>query len=161
MGYTTEFKGRLKFSTPLTAAQTAYIRKFNLTRRVKRYADRAEAMPDPERAAVGYNVGPEGCYFVGGDCGRGPDQDHSVFDYNKPPVGQPGLWCQWTVTRDGTQLGWDGGEKFYDYVAWLKYLIDHFFTPWKTSLNGKIRWQGEDPSDTGTIVVKDSVVTVN
>lgn len=66
---------------------------------------------------------------------------------------QPGLWCQWTVSEDGTLLMWDGGEKFYNYVEWLRYLVEHFFRPWGRKLDGEIYWQGEDPDDRGKIVV--------
>ena len=161
MGYQTEFKGRLRFTTPLTAAQVAYIRKFSDTRRMKRDANKASSLPDPVRLAAGIaGVGEEGGYFVGGGGDFGQGHDLSVLDHNKEPKGQPGLWCKWTVNNAGTQLGWSGAEKFYDYVQWLKYLITHFFNVWGVKLNGKIRWQGEELGDIGTIVVEDSKVTV-
>lgn len=71
---------------------------------------------------------------------------------------QPGLWCQWVLTADGTQLEWDGGEKFYNYVEWLQYLITNFFEPWGIKLNGQIEWFGEDRGDFGKIVVIDNKV---
>ena len=80
----------------------------------------------------------------------------------------PGLWCQWTIQdggdhgqEDGTQvLAWDGGEKFYEYIPWLKYYINKFFEPWGIKLNGEITWEGEDSSDLGKIIVVDNVVTI-
>ena len=88
------------------------------------------------------------------------DDGYGVLDYNRPPQGQPGLWCQWVLTPDGKELKWDGGEKFYEYEKWLQYLIDNFFSKWGIKLNGKIKWSGEDSSDVGMITVKNNVMTV-
>ena len=85
--------------------------------------------------------------------------------------GFPGFYCQWVITEykvkkpDGEQttvqiLEWDGGEKFYDYIDWLKYLIKHFFSKWNVLLNGEITWEGEDHDDRGKIVVTNNVVDV-
>jgi len=38
-------------------------------------------------------------------------------------------YCQWVSNKEGTQLEWDGNEKFYGYVEWLNWLIDNFFKP--------------------------------
>jgi hypothetical protein len=70
----------------------------------------------------------------------------------------PGLWCQWIIVDN--ELIWDGGEKFYYYVEWLQYLINHFFSKWDVLLNGEIEWQGEDRDDFGQIVVTDNVIKV-
>jgi hypothetical protein len=129
--------------------------------------------------------GIDGEYFINDTDWRDIDKDKSIIDYNCPPgqIGfdeqkelgwdtrwkenqrlikegkcSPGLWCQWVVTDDGTELEWDGGEKFYNYVEWLKYLINHFFNRWGVKLNGEIEWEGEDSDDRGMIVVKDNVV---
>lgn len=74
--------------------------------------------------------------------------------------GMPSFYCQWTPNSDGTALEWDGGEKFYEYVAWLEYLIKNFFEPWGIKLNGSVNWRGEEWSDTGTINVTDNEVEV-
>ena len=79
---------------------------------------------------------------------------------------QPGLWCQWIVEQNPIHepdviehvLSWDGNEKFYYYVEWLQYLIDHFFSKWDVKLNGEIEWIGEDPDDFGKIIVSDNIV---
>ena len=68
------------------------------------------------------------------------------------------IWCQWMI-EDG-ELVWDGGEKFYAYVPWLKYLIEEYFDKWGVKLNGEIGFQGESPDDQGVICVEDSVVKV-
>jgi hypothetical protein len=129
--------------------------------------------------------GNEGEYFVGGTGHGGQDRDDTIINYNESPgsvlksndedfgtywsrrtkqiedgLCQPGLWCQWTTNEEGTCLEWDGGEKFYNYVEWLKYLINHFFEKWGVKLNGEITWEGEESEDMGKIVVVDNVVTV-
>lgn len=129
--------------------------------------------------------GREGEYFAKDDGQCGQTRDESIIDYNTAPgqLGydekmdlnarwkemqrrietnecQPGLWCQWIITEDGASLVWDGGEKFYEYVAWLKYYINHFFSKWGVMLNGEITWEGEESSDLGKIVVTDNVVQV-
>lgn len=186
MGYTTEFKGTLSFDKPLTSEQVQYIQAFNSTRRMKRDANISAELPDPLRLAVGLPIGEDGAYFVGShsDGNMGQNNDKSVLDHNESPgnmtrdeesnfdkrwnenkrraatgLSQPGLWCGWTVSDDGTKLEWDGGEKFYYYTEWLKYLIDNFFAKWGANLNGTIKWRGEDFDDTGSIIVTDNKVT--
>jgi hypothetical protein len=129
--------------------------------------------------------GKDGEYFARNDGQSGQDHDKSIIDYNCPPgqlewekdsdfhkryyenqrrtlAGecQPGLWCQWRLNDKGTELEWDGSEKFYNYIEWLKYLINHFFEPWGIKLNGEVEWQGEDSDDFGKIIATDNVVTV-
>ena len=133
--------------------------------------------------------GVDGEFFVGGGGFAGQDHDETVIDHNIAPgqlipdyksdnymntynenqkrasegLCQPGLWCQWIVTQEGVEqrLEWDGGEKFYNYVEWLRYLIKNFFQPWGVLLNGVIEWEGESGiHDLGRIEVKDNVVTV-
>ena len=131
--------------------------------------------------------GKEGEYFVRDDGNMGQSYDTSVIEVNTPPgqiswnedssferyeknqkraeegLCQPGLWCQWVIetpTNDEQVLCWDGGEKFYSYVEWLKYLITHFFSKWGVLLNGEISWSGEESSDLGKIVVTNNEVKV-
>lgn len=160
MGYRTDFVGAFRLSIPLERAQHEYLTKFNQTRRMKRDPDKAAKLPDPVREAAGLPVGPEGAYFVGGTGHMGQDHDCSILDYNNEPVGQPGLWCQWAPDGTGEYIGWDGGEKFYSYVEWLEYLIEHFLKPWKLELSGVVRWRGEDAGDRGSIVVNGHTVGV-
>ena len=131
--------------------------------------------------------GIDGEYFAKEDGDYGQDRDSSILDYNTPAgqlgydkdvdftarwnenqkrkaegIGQPGLWCQWEIIEEnGVQyLQWDGGEKFYNYVEWLKYLDKHFFKPWKITLNGEIQWQGEEIGDIGKIVAENGEIKV-
>jgi hypothetical protein len=127
--------------------------------------------------------GKDGEFFVKDDGDMGQRGDASVIDNNTPPgqLGynditsfddrwsenerrskagecQPGLWCNWVI-NDENELEWNGAEKFYSYVEWLKYLIKNFFQPWGVLLNGEIEWTGEDSSDMGKIVVVNNEVT--
>lgn len=158
MGYTTDFEGVFTIEPPLNAEQVAYLKAFSSTRRMRRNVAATATRADPRRVAVGLPVGADGSFFVGerGICGQehGPD----ILDYNKPPAGQPGLWCQWEPSDEGNLLSWDGGEKFYHYTEWLAYLIKYFFAPWGKSVNGVVGWQGEDPGDTGQIRVTKNVI---
>ena len=128
----------------------------------------------------------KGEYFAKDDGNYGQSGDTSVIDHNSASgeiswkdydgdwakreemrkalnadkIKQPGLWLQWRLNDEGTELSWDGGEKFYNYIEWLEYLIVHFFKPWKIKLNGEITWQGEDSSDIGKIVVVDNKIEI-
>jgi len=159
MGYTTDFTGQFDLDKPLSAAQVAYLKKFNETRRMKRDVNITKDRPDPVRNAVKLPLGTEGEYFVGAEGFMGQEHDApDVLDGNCPPSTQPSLWCQWTATDDGTAIVWDEGEKFYDYVEWLEYIIENFLKPWKRKITGRVHWQGEDSNDRGIIFVKDNVV---
>ena len=71
----------------------------------------------------------------------------------------PGIWCQWIIADDD-KLEWDGGEKFYNYVEWLEYLIKNYFNVWDVKLNGTIKWQGESMDDRGKIIVENNNIKV-
>lgn len=159
MGYTTEFEGFIEIVPPLSEAERDYINKFAATRRM-------ECVQGP--------------YYVdrGGDFGQdnGPD----VISYNSPPPGQPGLWCQWMISDDGSRIEWNGNEKFYSAAEWMAYIIDHFIRPGAEVMklstdqrsalnipdftghvcNGVIGAQGEDYSDKWTLKVENNLVSV-
>lgn len=159
MGYTTDFYGSFTITPPLSPEQVAYINKFSKTRRMGRVVGLAEQYPDPIRVAVGLPIGENGAYYTGSlaRCDM-PYEDPMTPDVNRPPTGQPGLWCQWVAADDGTELQWDEVEKFYAYVDWLEYLIEHFFTTWGKVIAGKVAWQGEESDDRGTIWAKNNEV---
>jgi hypothetical protein len=159
MGYTTDFNGEFGLNKPLSPEHKAFLNKFNETRRMQRKQTVASKMEDPIRVSAGLPIGKEGAYFVGakGHCGQ--DSDDSVEDYNTPPSGQPSLWCGWTPNEDGTAIEWDGGEKFYEYVDWIEYLINNFLKPWGYVLNGEVEWFGEDRDDRGMIIIDNNIVT--
>lgn len=150
MGYTTEFEGIIRIEPRLNAEEIAYLKKFNKTRRMARQ---------------------KGPYFVDGTGQFGQGSDSDILDHNQPPGGQPGLWCQWTPTEDGTGIEWDGGEKFYNAEEWMAYIIDHFLKPDAVAktvlpflqanhvLNGEIDAQGEEDDDKWRLIVRNNTVT--
>jgi hypothetical protein len=160
MGYTTDFYGEFNLNKPLTEAHKNYLEKFAEMRRMKRDAGVASKMDDPIRIAAGLPIGTEGGYFVNGAGDFGQDNDASVTNSNYPPAGQPGLWCHWVPNSEGTAIIWDGGEKFYEYVDWIEYLIENFLKPWGYVLNGEVEWIGEDSGDRGMIAIINNVVRI-
>lgn len=151
MGYTTEFRGQINIDPPLNDEEMVYLQRFNETRRMNRT---------------------KGPYFVDGKGFHGQDHEADIIDYNNPPKGQPGLWCQWIPNEDGTALVWDEGEKFYDSVEWMEYIIEHFLAPDAKAkgeldflqanhiLNGVIKAQGEDFDDRWKMIVENNKVRV-
>jgi hypothetical protein len=105
----------------------------------------------------GLSLGTEGEFYCG-EGGAGQLHEDSIIEYNRPPSTQPGLWCQWVPTKDDKGLEWDGNEKFYAYTEWLTYIVENFLKPWGYVLNGTVKWQGEDSSDKGRLVVENNVV---
>jgi hypothetical protein len=145
MGYTTDFEGSFNITPVLSQKDNEFLTKFSETRRMARN--------------VGPEYGIEGEFYVDGTGWAGQDSDNTVINYNRPPSTQPGLWCQWVPTDDGSELVWDGGEKFYNYVEWLDYLIDKILAPRGYTLNGECKWFGEERDDVGVIVVENNIVT--
>lgn len=153
MGYTTTFDGYVTVEPPLNEAEINYLNKFSNTRRMKRKL---------------------GAYYVDGSGWAGQGNDADIIDRNTPPVGQPGLWCQWQPTEFGDAIEWDGGEKFYNAEEWMAYIIDHFLKPGGLAegglgfedftfdhiVNGTIEAEGEEQGDVWKLVVTDNVVKV-
>ncbi len=104
--------------------------------------------------------GVEGEFYVAGGGESFDEYDPSVIDRNRPPRTQPGLWCKWTPNEEGTALVWNQVEKFYDYDAWLQYIVDTILAPRGYLLTGRVGWQGQDRRDFGQITVKANVITV-
>jgi hypothetical protein len=146
MGYTTDFSGSFQLDRSLDDETYTFLKKLNETRRMKRNVD-------PK-------YGVEGEFYVDGPGFAGQDHEENVVSYNEPPSTQPGLWCKWAPTEDRDEIEWDGGEKFYNYVGWIEYIIDKILAPKGYKLTGRVEWVGEDQSDRGVIEIKDNVVRV-
>lgn len=144
MGYTTYFTGAFKLSRKLSDVEREYLIKFNETRRMARRLDPI--------------YGVEGEFYVDGSGDYGQDNEDNIINYNNPPKTQPGLWCGWRPSECGEYIAWDGIEKFYGYVEWLKYIITKFLEPAGIKLNGIVNWVGEDSLDKGCIIVTDNVI---
>lgn len=136
MGYTTDFTGRFDLNKVLDAETLALLKGLNETRRMKRNID-------------GYGI--EGEFYF-------KDEVTGVVDHNRPPRSQPGLWCGWMPTSDAKGIEWDGGEKFYEYVEWLQYLVDKVLAPNGYKLTGVVAWRGENSDDLGAIYVKNNKI---
>jgi hypothetical protein len=144
MGYSTSFEGQVTVTPPLNAAEVAFLAAFADSRRHQR---------------------PDGPYST-------TDARYDQDGYNTPPEGQPGLWCNWEATPDGTGIRWNGAEKFYYAAEWMTYLIDHFLKPaahaqghpgfekftFDHTVTGLIKAQGDEPDDTWDLVVDDNEV---
>jgi hypothetical protein len=152
MGYSTDFCGFWTLTPALSLAQTDYLQKFARTRRVKR--DPA-AIIDRRLAALGLSLGVDAEYFVDTE-----DEDKSIVDLNQPPGNQPSLWCKWRVNDRGDRLEHNGGEKFDEYVEWLYYLVEHFFSPWGVRIDGSVGYEGDVPVDSGKIEIIDNRIEV-
>ena len=165
MGYTTDFSGSFQLSRKLTKREQTFLETFAHSRRMARDPKQLMVVykgkhgnPHPKDKTPEGIYGENGEYFVIDDGNFGQNNQTGIKDYNSPGGSMPGLWCQWVPTTDGDEIEWDGGEKFYNYVAWIKWLIEHFFSKWGKKLNGTVYWYGEDRDDTGRIIIENNVV---
>jgi len=108
MGYTTDFLGHIDIDPPLNDQEAAYLSAFHHSRRWDRPGGPYDVPPNPFAEQR---------------------SDADIDAYNRPTPGQPQLYCQWQVCWEGCCLSFDGNEKFYEPVQWLRYLIDHFLAP--------------------------------
>jgi hypothetical protein len=106
---------------------------------------------------VGYTTEFEGKFTL--DEPLTAEQVALLEKHNEERHDKPSHYCQWAPSEDGKAISWDGGEKFYEYVEWLRVIITQFLKPWGRKLNGVVRWRGEDFDDLGKITVVDNVVT--
>jgi len=173
MGYSTDFYGSFKLDKPLNPFLKEYLEMFSETRRMQRDFNKLSVMKANglgnkrcfellEQLHFGLGVHGDlycGTGYAGQDGGFGSNgKDDSVLEYNAPPGSQPGLWCQWVPSEDGTAIEWNGAEKFYHYTEWIEYLIDNFLEPLGYKVNGIVEWQGEERDDTGVIQIVDNAV---
>lgn len=162
MGYTTEFEGHVTIDPPLNETEVAYLKDFGRMRHMNRTNGPLWISPT---VSVDY----------------GQSRDSDIIDFNQPPPGVPGLWCQWEPSDDGTSIAWDGGEKFYYSAEWMKWIIDNLLSPKALAfvhthvdensrlpaftcdhvVNGRIEAQGEEADDTWVLIVEDNVVKVS
>jgi hypothetical protein len=111
MGYTTDFVGHVDIEPALNQDEIEYLFAFSHSRRFDR---------------------PDGPYAVPGNPMAALDDERETVDvdtYNRIAPGQPQLWCQWVPCLDGCCLSFNGHEKFYQPVDWMRYLINHFLKP--------------------------------
>lgn len=159
MGYTTDFIGHVDIDPPLNEAERAYLAAFADSRRWQRPGGPYAVPLNPAAARLDDEGGVE----------RHGER------YNRPPDGQPSLWCQWVPCWDGCCLSYDGREKFYRSTEWMTYLIDHFLAPgaqargsnlelfrgfsFDHQLDGIVAGCRRDNKELFLIVVDDNIVT--
>jgi hypothetical protein len=105
MGYTTDFIGHVDITPQLNDDEIAYLTAFSQSRRCRR---------------------PGGPYVVPGNPMAETSEGFEAHSYNEAADRQPGLWCDWVPCWDGCCLAYNGNEKFYSPVPWMRYLIAHF-----------------------------------
>ena len=84
----------------------------------------------------------------------------ALADSRHDEKGMPSIWCQWVVGNDRKSIRWDGGEKFYGYIGWIKYINIKYLLPKGILLNGDVAFQGEQPKDGGRIVATNGKIEV-
>ena len=156
MGYTTDFDGNFKFNKPLDKGTLDILTGLATTRRMRR--DMTKLFPNNAEKAARFGI--EGEFYIPKYDEDGHTHDSSVIDHNMPPKTQPSLRCQWAPNEDGTELAWDGGEKFYNYIEWLEYIVERILKPRGYSITGLVIWRGEEVDDIGTIIVKNNKIDV-
>jgi hypothetical protein len=108
MGHSTDFIGHIDIEPPLNDAEIDYLGAICTSRRFDR-ADGPYDVPGNPRAETSDGIDPD--------------------RYNRCAPGQPNLWCDWQVCWEGCCLAWNGTEKSYSMIQWLRYLIAHFLEP--------------------------------
>lgn len=121
MGFTTDFIGHIDIAPSLNDEEIAYLTAFSQSRRCRR---------------------PGGPYDVPGNP-MAETSEGFGDSYNRAADGQPGLWCSWVPCWEGCCLAFNGNEKFYSAVAWLRYLVTHFLKAGaQASRSGNERFAG-------------------
>ena len=69
-------------------------------------------------------------------------------------------YMQWVPSESLEAIVYDGNEKFYDYEHWMQWVLDRLVKMGVVA-DGSIAWQGESTGDTGTLIVRAGVLTVN
>lgn len=160
MGYTTEFEGFIEINPPLDQETADLINGLSETRRVKRDIKKLAELKNMSLSEAQEKYGEDGEFYYDPDdfknCGQTPDI--SVVESGDPPPSQPSLWLNWIYDPKTNSIIWNEGEKFYEYVAWMEYLIEKIIKPRGYQANGEIYWRGESFYDVGRIGVEKNVV---
>jgi hypothetical protein len=117
MGYSTDFIGIIDIYPPLNDAEQAYLTAYAGSRRT-----------DTEQAPYVVPGNPAAEEFeptvLPVEAKR-----QSIAARDRTTDRPPGPWCGWVPAWSGDCLTFDGKEKFYEPVEWLRYLIAHFLRP--------------------------------
>lgn len=161
MGYSTYFSGSFTINKKVDDETYALLEGLNRTRRMKRDPAKLAKRLKMKKKEVIEKYGDE-CqlYIPEGSSYESQKDTDDVVNGNEPPKGQPGLWCGWQIQEDRKTICHDGGEKFYDYIEWIEYLINVVLKPRGYVVNDEVTWQGEESDDMGAIEVINNTVRV-
>ncbi|GAQ90811.1 hypothetical protein KFL_006880030 [Klebsormidium nitens] len=144
MGYDTRFTGRFALSRPLTAEESAILAAVHDHCHEDDlelpYAFLQKRTVTIEREVIGPLYVGESLHYL-----------TEKF---------PSFYCQWTLSGNKRSLVWDKGEKFYNYVGWLEYLLSNFFAVRGVQLSGTVKWKGANRGDRGSITVEGNRIIV-
>ena len=157
MGYNTCFDGSIQIDKPVDKETKKLLKGLASTRRMRRDVEILAKRLNIDMKECIELYGEEGEFYFNDDNNFGQTKTEDIITYNYPPKSQPGLWCQWTLDENTNSLVWDEEDKFYEYIEWMDYLVNLLSENYV--LNGLIKWEGEDPSDTGTISVNNNQVS--
>jgi hypothetical protein len=145
MGYTTDFEGSFIIDKTVDEETAKLLKGLANTRRMKRNVQ-------------GFGV--EGEFYVDGKRFARQGEEDNILNYNAPPKTQPSLWCHWLLQDDNKTIEWDGGEKFYEYIEWMEYLIKTILKPRGYSVSGEVKWFGQEREDAGIINVNKNRIQI-
>ena len=161
MGYDTDFIGSFDIDKPLDKETQKILKGLNQTRHMKRDTIKLAKRLEITTNECIEKYGEEGEYYFIHDKKYDDTAHYDIIDYNNPPSSQPGLWCKWYYNEDENIIEWDGCEKFYEYIDWIKYIIENILEPKDYKLNGCVSWRGEEFDDIGKILIKNNEVFIN
>ena len=109
--------------------------------------------PDWRSHCLEREPGEEGLFYLGDPNGADVFA-HAAIPDGSVASGAPSAWCPWFVEPEFGVLVWDGRSGCPEdlAVAWLSFLIAHFFRPFALSVNGSF------VSDGNAYVVRDNVI---
>lgn len=119
MGYDTEFTGEFTVSPPMSKEILDILKVLSTTRRMAR---------DEYKLANKLGLSEKQCGLIYGIEGElyGDEEEEGdlclLYDYNTPPLTQPGLWNNWEAVSN-TTIRYNDAEKFYNYVEWIEYIV--------------------------------------
>lgn len=182
MGYTSSFQGQFALNKCLKPEQKAYLLRFSEIRHEILDEEMLKGYPDLLREAVGLPIGTNGIYFTGmldpensgvdplggyppggiepfikQDFHQASRQHYAQPAEHRKPFWPPSYYCQWVPARHSKTIEWNQTEKFYGYISWLRFLMDHFLTPWGYELSGEVSYKGEQ-GEHGRIIVADNEI---
>jgi hypothetical protein len=163
MGYSTSFEGSFRINRPLEYHHRKYLTMLSSTMRVVRDPKVLLAMRQKgegnqqcfellEKMGMGFGKGGE--FYCGTGYGGLPEGDESaVVTDLLITFNQPSSWLQWAPNAAGTEISWDGRDKFENYVEWLQYIVSHFLAPWGYTIRGEVKWTSSKDGTSGVIKV--------